>query len=53
VRVGGASVRTAGGTSVVTGADGTATLPLPPGTHRLRAEARGMVRSFAKVVTVR
>jgi hypothetical protein len=47
----GATVR-AGSRTDETDADGLATLTLPPGVHRLRAEKSGHVRSFAERVRV-
>jgi hypothetical protein len=52
VRVEGATVH-AGGVEAVTGADGIARCALPPGRHRVLAEKRGLVRSFAEQVEVR
>jgi len=49
--VDGATVRS-GGRSAETGADGRATLTLPAGTHRLRAEKKGHIRSFTQKVSV-
>jgi hypothetical protein len=51
VVVPGAMVR-AGAVSVLTGADGRARLTLPPGRYRVKAEKRGLVRSFSERVTV-
>jgi hypothetical protein len=42
----------AGSVTSLTGADGRATLALPPGRHRLVAEKDGLVRSFAERVVV-
>jgi len=50
-RLAGATVH-AGNRSAETGADGTATLTLAPGRHRLYAEKDGFVRSFAGKVRV-
>ena len=48
---GGATVR-AGAATATTDANGTATLALPPGAHRVHAERTGEVRSFAERVEV-
>ena len=50
-RVAGATVR-AGTASAVTGTDGSARLAIPAGRHRVHAEKRGLVRSFAEPVRV-
>jgi hypothetical protein len=42
----------AGSVTAVSGADGRATLALPPGRHRLVAEKDGLVRSFGERVVV-
>jgi hypothetical protein len=51
VPVEGATV-SAGSVTAVSGADGRATLALPPGRHRLVAEREGLVRSFGERVVV-
>jgi hypothetical protein len=51
VAVEGATVRT-GGTSALTGPDGSARLGLPSGAHRVVATKAGLVRSFAERVEV-
>ena len=50
-RLEGATVRS-GAVTATTDANGTATLSLPPGTHRLHAEKRGHIRSFTERVAV-
>jgi hypothetical protein len=51
VRVAGATVSGVG-TGHVTGADGTVTVPVPPGAYRIGAAKAGLVRSFAERVAV-
>jgi hypothetical protein len=51
VAVDGARV-SAAGASALTGADGSARLPLPTGSHRVVASKAGLVRSFAERVEV-
>jgi hypothetical protein len=52
VAIRGATV-TAGGTSAVTGADGSARLTLGPGSYRVVATKDGLVRSFAERAVLR
>lgn len=52
VPVAGASVSVRGGARVITDATGTAVLTLAPGTHVLKAEKQGLVRSFSERVKV-
>jgi hypothetical protein len=52
VAVEGATVRTRGGASALTGADGRARLTLPSGSHRVVASKAGLVHSFAERVEV-
>jgi hypothetical protein len=53
VAVAGARVSVRGGTSALTDAGGIALLTLPTGTHTLKAEKQGLVRSFSERVRVR
>jgi hypothetical protein len=51
-RIAGATVHV-GGASALTGADGRARVPVPPGRHRVFAEKPPLVRSFTESVVVR